>query len=407
MFRALKLKFIGISALSMLIVLVIVLGLVNLITYRNALDEIFNTLDFISGHSDGYLQEKEIKAFKNKDITVETQYESRYIVLNVSPYGDIISYDNEHIAAITENDIEDFSSVAINTKSKRGLFDYNGFVYAYYRVEQTDGIIKITILDCTRNLSIVHYFVSFSIYVGALSMLLLILLLSVFSRKAVQPYIKNHEAQKMFITNASHELKTPLSVISANTEVIEMMGGKNEWTESTINQVKRMTDLISQLVVLSKLEERQDIVLTDVDMSEEAKSVVSSLKTVAETQGKTLKYKIADNIHVNADENGMHELISILLDNAVKYCDENGMIELNLSQKGKTAVLTITNDYKDGEGEDLSRYFDRFYRADESHNSARSGYGIGLSMAESLVGMFKGKISVSYKKTRIKFTVTI
>ena len=114
-----------------------------------------------------------------------------------------------------------------------------------------------------------------------------------------------------------------------------MTSGKNEWTESTINQVKRMSDLISQLVVLSKLEEREDIVFTDVNMSEEAKSVVSSLKTVAETQGKTLKYKIADDIHVNADENGIHELINILLDNAVKYCDDNGRIELNLSQEGK------------------------------------------------------------------------
>ena len=238
-------------------------------------------------------------------------------------------------------------------------------------------------------------------------MLFVILILSVFARKVVQPYIRNAEAQKQFITNASHELKTPLAVISANTEVIEMINGKSEWTDSTVKQVNRLSELISQLVVLSKLEERQDIVLVDVDMSGEAKSVMESFKAISETQNITLQAEIAEDIHVMADQKGLRELINILMDNAVKYCDENGTVSVSLSKKGKNTVFVVSNDYAAGEDVDYRQFFERFYREDKSHNSEKKGYGIGLSMAESLVRMFKGKISVSYKKPVISFTVIL
>ena len=250
MFRKLRLKFIGISTLSMLIVLMIVLGLVNLITYKNAVDDVFNTLEFIAKRGNIELKKSEIQAFKDKEITIETQYEVRYVTVNVSTDGEVIQYDVEHIAAINESDIADFILHAYKSSRSKGIFEYNFLTYAFYKTKESDGSFKIIVMDCTRNLAYVRYFVNFSFYVGALSILLLMFLLSVFARKAVQPYVRNIEAQKRFITNASHELKTPLAVISANTEVIEMTSGKSEWTESTVNQVKRMSDLISQLVVL-------------------------------------------------------------------------------------------------------------------------------------------------------------
>ena len=407
MFRKLRLKFIGIATLSMLLVLGMVLFLVNMITYRNALIEVFNTLEFISKHSDSYLDESELIKFKDFEITPETQYETRYITVTVNDDYGLINYNNEHIAAIDETEIEEFISFVTVSRRQRGIFVYDGLTYAFMKVKQKQGNVKITIMDCTRNLSMVHFFVKFSFYIGAISILLLILLLSVFARKAVQPMVRNIEAQKQFITNASHELKTPLAVISANTEVIEMMSGKNEWTESTIKQVNRMSELISQLVVLSKLEEREDIVLTEVNISDEVNKVLTSFRSVAETQGKKLETSVTDGIIVKADEKGIHELINILMDNAVKYCDEEGTVKLTLNQKGKSVVLTVSNDYADGEGEDYSKFFDRFYRADESHNSEKKGYGIGLSMADSLVRMFKGKINVSYKKPQITFTVIL
>jgi signal transduction histidine kinase len=186
-----------------------------------------------------------------------------------------------------------------------------------------------------------------------------------------------------------------------------MMDGKSEWTESTVKQVNRMSELISQLVVLSRLEERQDIVLTDVDMSAEVSSVITSFKSIAETNEIQLDTHIDEDIHVMADQKGLRELVNILLDNAVKYCDEGGKVEVGLTKKGKSAIFTVSNDYAAGEGVDYKRFFDRFYREDKSHNSEKQGYGIGLSMAESLVRMFKGRITVNYKKPVITFTITL
>ena len=407
MFRKLKLKFIGISTLSMMIVLFLVLGLVNIISYRNALINIFSTLEFVSKHSEENLDEADIKKIKNDRITLETMYEARYITVMIDSNNTMININNEHIAAINNDEIDSFVNNVTGIEKERGIFTYDGLQYAYLKTKEPDGNVKLTILDCTRTLSSARFFVKFSFYIGTLSILLLILLLSVFARKVVEPYVKNAEAQKQFITNASHELKTPLAVISANTEVIEMMSGKNEWTDSTINQVNRMSNLISQLVVLSRLEEREDLVLTDVNMSEEVNKVMKDFTAVAETQGKKLEYSVADDVHVKADEKGIHELINILVDNAVKYCDKEGTITVSLHPKGKAACLTVSNDYIEGDGKDYKRFFDRFYRDDQSHNSEKQGYGIGLSMADSLVRMFKGKINVNYKKPVITFTVLL
>ena len=238
-------------------------------------------------------------------------------------------------------------------------------------------------------------------------MLLLILLLSIFSRRAVAPILKNMESQKQFITNASHELKTPLAVISANAEVLEMTNGSSEWTDSIKNQVTRMSELVSQLIVLSKLQEHDELVLTEVNFSEKAEDVCKSFKTVADAAGKGFEADISPDIKIVADERGSRELVSILVDNAVKYCDDGGTVKVNLHSRGRRAFLTVSNDYSDGEGVDYSRFFERFYREDQSHNSEKAGYGIGLSMAESLVEMFKGKISVNYKNKIITFTVIL
>ena len=406
MYRKLRLKFIGIATLSVFVVLVIVLGSINIITYRNTVSDIYTRLNFVSQNTDTAINTEEIEMMKNKEITPETQYDTRYITVMVDKAGNVIDFNAEHIAAIEDSEINDFIKYAVSRDSVRGIFIYDYLSYAYLKTDMGD-VMKLTIMDCTRSFSTVNYLLRFSIYIGILSMLIVILILSIFARRVVRPYIKNSEAQKEFITNASHELKTPLAVISANTEVIEMMNGKSEWTDSTVKQVNRLSELISQLVVLSRLEEKQDIVLSDVDMSAEAKSVMDSFKAIAETQGITLNTDIADDVHVQADQKGLRELINILMDNAVKYCDEKGSVSVSLSKKGKNALFVVSNDYSAGEGVDYKQFFDRFYREDKSHNSEKKGYGIGLSMAESLVRMFKGKISVNYKKPVISFTVTL
>ena len=406
--RKLKIKFILIASGSFFMVLIMVLGLVNYISLRSVRENIYTTLKIILDN-DG-LPEYSNKKYNKYDITVtpETVYETRYFMVTMDDSQSYLQFDIDNIAAVKdEEDLDHFINKALNSKYDRGMFNYEDLSYAFMKSVTPDGKTVIAYLDCTSRLLNVVQMAHFSLYVGCISMLLLILLLSIFSRKAVAPILKNMESQKQFITNASHELKTPLAVISANAEVLEMTNGSSEWTDSIKNQVTRMSELVSQLIVLSKLQEHDDLVLTEVNFSEKAEDVVNSFKVVAEAAGKGFEASIASDIKIIADERGSRELVSILVDNAVKYCDDDGTVKVNLFSRGRKAWLTVSNNYADGEGVDYSRFFERFYREDQSHNSEKAGYGIGLSMAESLVEMFKGKITVNYKNKVITFTVIL
>lgn len=190
-----------------------------------------------------------------------------------------------------------------------------------------------------------------------------------------------------------------------------MLNGKSQWTDNILKQVRRQSQLINDLIMLAKRGERSraDITLQDIDISHEIQSAVQSFDALAKDQGKMLVPRIKEGIHVVADQRCVYEIASILLDNAVKYCDEAGTITVTLTTKkiGKGAVLTVSNDFAGGKGVDYTRFFERFYRGDESHSSAKAGYGIGLSMAEELVRLLKGSINVSYKNGVITFTVTL
>lgn len=406
--QKLKRKFVLMSWFSMLAVLFVVLGLVNGVTYNAERREIYSLLTFILDNS-GELPAK--SAVENTperfEVTPETQYETRYFIVKLDSSGKIVSFDGDHIASVEKDDTDEILKRVRNCNDDRSIFRFEGMEYAYQCREIPEGT-EIAFLDCTRRMEATRSVVKFSCYIGVASMLLLILVLSVFSRKAVEPLIRNMKAQKQFITNAGHELKTPLAVISANTEVLEMTNGKNEWTESTLEQVKRMSSLISQLVVLSKLEERTDLVLTEVDFSGEVQKTANDFHTVVETAGKKLETEIMPDLKIMADTPGARELANILVDNAAKYCDDGGTVRITLTSRGKNVIFTVSNDYRDGEGKDYRRFFERFYREDQSHThqkEEKNGFGIGLSMADSLVRMFHGKISVGFRDGVITFAV--
>jgi signal transduction histidine kinase len=218
------------------------------------------------------------------------------------------------------------------------------------------------------------------------------------------------ENQKRFITNAGHELKTPIAIISTNTEAIEMINGKNQWTESILKQVQRLSNLINDLIILAKRGEgsHADLVVEKIDLSETVAGIAGTFRQMAEDQGKNLLCHIAPQVYIKSDTKCVYELINILVDNAIKYCDDGGSIDISLvKSKKKIADIVISNTYADGADTDYSRFFERFYRGDISHDSKKSGYGIGLSIAEELTQLLKGKINVSYTDGKIAFAVRL
>ena len=428
--KKLRRKFILISFVSLLSVMLLMGGTIFLFNYFTAVRQIDNTLDYLAANN-GKLPQKPDQlwdAATHDSVTVshdesafyvfldwirevlntsidersEAVFGLRYFAVEISDDGDINPI-TAHIAEIDEQTAYAYADVAIE----------NGGTYGWignyrYKVEKKDGGTVVVFLNSANQIADSRRVGVIVLLLSVVGSILSYIIIRIFSNRAIQPEIRNAENQKHFITNAGNELKTPLAVIRANTELEMMMHGEDEWNRSTMNQVDRMTGLISNLVMIAKAEERTSKEeLTDTDISAVVSETADTFKVVATQNGKTLTKDIPENIRMVASEAQIRQLTSLLVDNAIKYCDDGGEIAVSLRQKGKGVRLTVENNYAAGEGQDYSRFFDRFYREDKSHNIDKGGYGIGLSIADSLVQSYRGKIDVTFKDGVIAFTASL
>ena len=409
MFRKLKIRFILLASAAIVCILLTMIAVLNSVRFLQTNGEIQAVLNILSANNGDFPSvEETAESLQNDRITIDTIYQYRYFSVVYKEDKTLYSTNLDHLSNLSKEQALSYANKVIKDSRSSGVFKVGSQFYSY-QITQDSKTKRylLVVLDSTNYLESRNDFFWLSIQLCFYSFIFFVLVVSGFSNFAIRPYIKNYENQKRFITNAGHELKTPLAIISANTELQELMTGENEWTESTKDQVKRLSNLINQMVVLARLEEQPDVTLVDVNFSEVVKKVAGNFKSVIEKAGKKYEIKLQEDIHVKATEDELYELVSILIDNACKYCDEDGQIFVTLTKakRGKRARLTVANSYADGKNVDYSRFFDRFYREDESHNQKQPGYGIGLSMAESLVRIFKGRIWVSYKKGLIGFTV--
>lgn len=401
--KKLKRRFIWIASLSVLLVMLLVLGLVNMIGYIQVRNDLLTTITVIA-ENDGVLPVFHKEDRFDRIYTEESRNEVRYFSVVV---GDSMKYHMESISTIETGDADKLVKMAKEKSEDSGDLYYNDVCYMYQRTTDSSGDKLYVFIDVTSKMTQVRTNIKLSSFVGLICMILLFTIFFALSKKAISPMLRNIEQQKQFITNAGHELKTPVAIISANTEVLEMIHGKNEWTESIMNQSKRLSQLVNDLIALARMQEGSELVLEKVNASSLASNVVASFKTMVEQEEKEFSSELEENLFVMADQKNLPELYNILLDNANKYCDEKGKVSFSLKQAGKYVKIMVSNSYQDGEGVDYSRFFDRFYREDQSHNSKKRGFGIGLSMASEIVKMYKGKITVSYQNGMISFLVTL
>ena len=238
--------------------------------------------------------------------------------------------------------------------------------------------------------------------------LIVFVLLLFLSKRAIRPFVDNLERQRQFITDASHELKTPLAILSADMGLLEDTYGTDNWLESAKSQIARLDKLIKNLVELARTEEavKEDTVAC-FSVSEIAQANADAFLPLAEGDGKSLTAEIAAGIRTKGVQDNFFRLFSILLDNAVKYCDPEGEIRLCVAQRGRNIHIAVSNPCAGVNAAQLPRYFDRFYRADSSRARSTGGYGIGLSTAKAIVTRHKGRISNHYADGVIVFTAVI
>ena len=245
---------------------------------------------------------------------------------------------------------------------------------------------------------------TFYTVLAALICTLLIIVLSVaYSKKIVYPYIENDRRQKEFITNASHELKTPITTINASLNLLKTEIGDNKWLNTSIKQTNNLSSLVNELITLSKLNEEKELVKENFNLSETIYETSDFFTALANSRNLDIEVNCKENVMYSGNEENIRRLISILLDNAIKYSEKNSIIKLNLSKENNYQVISCLNKSSLIKEEDLKYLFDRFYRSDKSHNKKTNGYGLGLAIGKAICERHNGLLSVDYKDGVVEF----
>ncbi len=409
MFKKLQRKFIWGSALVLLLVITAVTGIVYWITTEVINRQTDVLLNMIVDNGGDLPERFEFDPSQERFLALkdESVYETRFLTAVKGDSGVNITVTR---IAMPQNEMNSIINRAFEENYNNGRIDIEGKrIFRFVKESSEDGSVTLVLLDSTSRYAMQRLTMTYMSGIWLLVLILYIIVILRFSKKLIKPFIENDERQKRFITNASHELKTPLAVISANTEMTEALSGKTKWTDSTRRQITRLQTLIEELVVLTRANEMKDSDMTDVDISGIVSDISESFKSVAENSGKSFTVEITPNLNVKCDKRSIQHVVSVLLDNAVKYCDDGGNISIRLESlnRGKGAHISVSNTYAEGKNTDISKFFERFYRNDESHNSEKAGFGIGLSMAKEIVERMKGKMKVDYSGNTISFTVDI
>lgn len=417
MIKTLRKKFIAIAMCSVFLVLAGIVGTINVINFVNVNNTANQRLAYISENGgelqalqprgerefdgtlpfDGEVQnpdfdkEQFTSDFKERfnNLSAETPFDTRFFTVTLDENGSAASVNTGSIAAVSEEEAQSYAEELAAKGKTQGFFAKS---YKYTTLS-TDGGTMYIFLDCSRELSTFYSFLRASVLISISGLALVLGLVLLLSKIAVKPVAESYEKQKQFITDAGHELKTPLTIIDANTEIIEMDYGESEWTASIKNQVKRLAELTQNLVFLSKMDEDgSKLNAAEFCISDAVYDTAQPFEAVAKSNGKALEIKIEDNLKYYGDEYSIRRLVSLLLDNAMKYSCDGSKIEIALAQSGKGRVLTVKNSVDSCEIGSLDKWFERFYREDKSRNSKTGGSGIGLSTAKAIAEAHKGKI---------------
>lgn len=274
---------------------------------------------------------------------------------------------------------------------------YEDWKYAVYYDDDDSGELTYIFLNAKEERDSARNVLLLSILLSVGAEILVLIMVAGLSKLVTAPVAESYEKQKRFITDASHELKTPIAIIKANTEVMEITSGESEWTESNMRQVDRLSNLIEKLVFLSRMDEenQQYLNMTDFDLSQAISEVADGFEGIAAASGKELSCNVEEGIVFHGDEGTLRQMISLLLDNAFKYASEGGCVSLSVTtrEQGKNKILIEqTNPVDEIEKGNLDVLFERFYRPDESRNSEKGGHGIGLSVVRAIVLAHKGEV---------------
>ena len=401
----LRKNFIRSTMKSFVLVSILIGVFVNVFVFLIDGGQIYSTLDKIAdGYVSGNLyQDPRTDGFH--PFSMDAVQGIRFFKIEVDPKTNTTyDLDKVNLSELYDSDATIITKKIMKISGKFGRYGE----YFYKKRNLDNGRVLLICLNYREGLYNFMRLIMITIVVIMLSLFCILILIIYSSLRAVMPEIRNMRHQKEFITNASHELKTPLAVIKADTEFIEMTQGQNEWTESIMNQVDRMNGLIQNLVMITRSSEQNADNETETELSKLLGETIDPFAALIKREDKTITMNIQEDVSLTCDPSKIRMLVTVLIDNAIKYCDDHGNITVVLSQgwNKKNVYFAVSNSYASGADVNYKRFFERFYRADSSHHvdkNSKSGYGIGLSVAESVASQHGGKISVDWKDEIINF----
>ena len=415
MIRRLRRRFIRIATLSVTAVMLLLTVLLNTANYISTTRELQDMLQLISsnqGTIPAYRPAGEAptappkapKPPQDGSFTPETPYSTRYFVLRYQDDGTLVQADLQNIASVTEEELAPYLAAAVAHGAGYGSYGS----YRYYVTRTGEGRNMAVFLDGYQQLRAVGLVLLWSLAADVVCILLVVVLVVLLSRRAIDPVVRSAEKQKQFITDASHELKTPITVISTCLRVLEMETGKQKWIDKAQTQTEKLTALVNALVTLSRMDEGVSPLKMELfPLSEAVADTAEPFRDLAQSKGHALVLDIAPELTYRGDEYAIRQLVSILLDNAVKYARAGSAITLTLEKTRRGAVLRCRNGSDPLSEETLAKLFDRFYRADPSRNAATGGFGIGLSIARGIAEAHKGSICARMVGEEVEFAAEL
>ncbi len=404
MLKKLRWRFILAAMAAFVTVVATLLCLVNLWNYQLVTRQQDNTLERLAEIDFGSAPGSGRPPFDRMGrFSPEVPYMLRFFSVHFAPGGSIRQTQQQYIASINRSQAEEYAQTVLAGGRQSGY--YQGYRFLVQAGEEDTAVV---FLNSERELQSMRSLLLLTLVVALSCIVVVFVLVVLFSRRAILPYVRNLEAQKQFITNASHELKTPLTAIATSADVLAMEYPEDEWVPGIQAQAAKLAKLITNLVTLSRVNEENPFpVRAEFPLSEALWETAEPFASLVRAQGKEYSQEIQDGLTLCGDRMAIQQMVSILLDNAMKYTPQGGSIRLTAGRSGKRATIAVSNTCGQDGALDVTRLFDRFYRGDVSHSGTVGGTGIGLSIAKATAEAHGGSIQARQEDGVITFLVKI
>lgn len=378
----------------------IILGIILIFAILNYTNTISSRVSMMDRFAGGQTLRKNIDEKPPEEANKEK------VEISIEGIYNIVLQDSKVVQSsdTAQEKIEEYAIKVSNKKSDTGIIgDY------IYKVRRTkDGKANITLMEDQNAILHIRTIIGFSFLLSIVSLFIIYTIAKKTSKMIVKPVEETFEKQKQFISDASHELKTPLAVIEANADVLENEVGKNKWLGYIQTETESMNKLINELLLLAKIENVDDIKeYKTFDVSKEVSIIVSMFESMAYEKKVKLSSNIQENVMINGNKEDIEHIISTLLDNAIKHTEAEKEVIVELEKEKNEIIMQVKNMGEKIPEEEIEKIFERFYRIDKARNRKEKRYGLGLAIAKSTVEKYNGKIEVLYKEEFTIFKVTL